>query len=105
MRRTGGRKQHYQPKEFWQSYSDMMAVLLLVFAMVLTGSILQARSELDRQQDELTTLENALVDKIAEYEAESEELNEKEGLLDEQGTALDAERSLNATLKKDLNAA
>ena len=38
---------------FWQSYSDIMAALLLVFVLVLTGTILQAQKEFDEKQAEL----------------------------------------------------
>lgn len=40
---------------FWQSYSDMMAALLLVFALVLTGTILQSQKEFEKKESELAT--------------------------------------------------
>lgn len=38
---------------FWQSYSDIMAALLLVFVLVLTGTMLQAQEEFEKKQAEL----------------------------------------------------
>lgn len=53
MRRHTSRSSRTQPNNFWQSYSDIMAALLLVFVLVLTGTILQAQKEFDRKQAEL----------------------------------------------------
>lgn len=47
-----GRAAQSEPprQEFWQSYSDMMAALLLVFALVLAGASLQARAQYEEKQ-------------------------------------------------------
>lgn len=39
--------------DYWQSYSDMMAALLLVFVLVLAGTILQSHMKLEETMDAL----------------------------------------------------
>lgn len=38
---------------FWQSYSDMMAAMLLVFVLVLSGTLLQTQKIFEQKQQEL----------------------------------------------------
>lgn len=38
---------------YWMSYSDMMAALLLVFVLIITFNMLQAKSEYENKQKEL----------------------------------------------------
>lgn len=54
------RKKNTEKLNFWQSYSDMMAALLLIFALVLSGTLLEAKQsyneayqQLQKQQQEL----------------------------------------------------
>jgi chemotaxis protein MotB len=54
------RKKNTEKLNFWQSYSDMMAALLLIFALVLSGTLLEAKQsyneayqQLQEQQQEL----------------------------------------------------
>ena len=39
--------------DYWQSYSDMMAALLLVFVLVLAGTILQSHMKLEETMNAL----------------------------------------------------
>ncbi len=53
---------------FWQSYSDIMAALLLVFVLVLTGTILQAQQEFERRQAQLDDAWATIQDQEAQLE-------------------------------------
>ena len=65
---------------FWQSYSDMMAALLLVFVLIITFAISLTKSTYEEKQAELEA-RNA---KISEYE---EILKQKEAEVEQQTTA------------------
>lgn len=66
MRRRRASRRSGHTNNFWQSYSDIMAALLLVFVLVLTGTMLQSHEEFERKQAEL---EEAL-ETIKEQEAQ-----------------------------------
>lgn len=53
---------------FWQSYSDMMAALLLVFALVLTGTILQSQKEFEKKEAELSSAASIIADQQGKLE-------------------------------------
>lgn len=66
MRRRNSKT--HEKLEFWQSYSDMMSALLLVFALMLSGTLLKARqvyeadhASLEQQQIQLNDQKNQLV--------------------------------------------
>lgn len=66
---------------FWQSYSDMMAALLLVFVLIITFSISLTKSTYEEKQAELEA-RNATIN---EYE---EILRQKESEVEEQKIAI-----------------
>lgn len=76
------RKSEDEETSYWLSYSDMMAGLLLVFVLIISFTILQAKAQYEAKEEELA--EQALI-----IYAQQEELASKEGLLDEQQTELD----------------
>ena len=116
MKKNKKKRTRRKPQEFWESYSDMMAVILLVFVMTLAGSILQSKFELEdqmtamqQQESELEELEMAFLDKTreledrdSEYLQESEMVAEQESELDEQNRRLEAQMALNASLNREL---
>lgn len=73
---------------FWQSYSDMMAALILVFVMILAGTLLDARKTFEKKQAELEDRQqiilreqSALREKEETISAQRAELEEKEAIL------------------------
>ena len=64
----------------------MMAGLLLVFVLIISFTILQAKTQYEAKEEELA--EQALI-----IYAQQEELASKEGLLDDQQTQLDEQQS------------
>lgn len=53
-------KKRTEKLDFWQSYSDMMAALLLVFALVLSGTLLEARQVFDQDHESLAQQQEQL---------------------------------------------
>lgn len=80
------RKSEDEEISYWLSYSDMMAGLLLVFVLIISFTILQAKSQYEAKEEELA--EQTLI-----ILAQQEELLSKEGLLDDQQTQLDEQQS------------
>jgi len=51
-RRTKGRRPDDETANFWQSYSDMMAALLLIFVLIMSLTLLQARQDYEKKIEE-----------------------------------------------------
>lgn len=90
-------------RNYWQSYSDMMAALLLVFILVMASILLQstkmyeeklvqqsnAQAEIDRQMQQLKEQESILVEQQAQLAAQEEKLHEQQQVMDNQQQQLD----------------
>lgn len=59
--RTNNRAYRSDKLSFWQSYSDVIAALLLTFILILAGTLLEARKTYERKQDELNKKELIIV--------------------------------------------
>ena len=66
-RRAGGRRT--RENSFWQSYADIMASLLLVFILIMTGAILQIMLEYEAEMERLSEA-IAIAESIAEENRE-----------------------------------
>ena len=80
------RKSEDEETSYWLSYSDMMAGLLLVFVLIISFTILQAKSQYETKEEELA--EQALI-----IYAMQEDIASKQGLLDDQQTQLDDQQT------------
>jgi chemotaxis protein MotB len=67
---------------YWQSYSDMMAAVLLVFVLILTFSMLESRREIEAERAQLEQQQ-------ALYAEQEELLKEQEAAMEEQQEQLD----------------
>ena len=92
------RKSEDEETSYWLSYSDMMAGLLLVFVLIISFTILQAKAQYEAKEEELA--EQALI-----IFAQQEELTSKETLLDDQQTELDEKQSELDSKQSELEAA
>ncbi len=106
MKRISNRKQD-EETNYWLSYSDMMAGLLLCFVLIISLTVLHANIKYDQKQEELLGKQQELVIQSEELENErltvSEQeavLNAQEAKLAEQAEELAAQR---ATLEKQEN--
>ena len=60
MRRNNASQSENHELSFWQSYSDMMAAMLLVFVLVLSGTLLQTQKVFEEKQKELNAQEELI---------------------------------------------
>ena len=81
------RKSEDEETSYWLSYSDMMAGLLLVFVLIISFTMLQAKSQYEAKEEELA--EQAVL-----IFAQQDELNEKQLQLEEQQSQLLDQQSL-----------
>ena len=90
-----------EPEEltFWQSYSDMMAALLLVFVLIITFSISLTKSTYEEKQAELEVrnatineYEEILRQKEAEVEAQKVAINQQQEILEQQQGELERQQ-------------
>ena len=81
--------------QFWQSYSDMMAALLLVFVLILAGTILRLQEEYNAMNEEAS--EAIYRASIAESEAQ-----DLKGNLDEKNAELERIVGIRQSLIKAL---
>ena len=87
---------------FWQSYSDMMAGLLLTFILIICGALLMlmgVKNSYDESEKALSLREAQLEQEISEKlsyadlsEQQKQQLAEQQALLDEQQQKLDAQQ-------------
>ena len=82
------RRDHVKKEEnvsYWQSYSDMMAALLLIFVLVIAVAIVALndyKEKLAEQNEELLARQDLLEKQAEEYLKLKEELEEKQAEID-----------------------
>lgn len=107
MARRNRKPTEFQEVSYWQSYSDMMAGVLLMFILIICGTLfvlMQVKNSYDASELELQQREAELEEEISEKlgyidltEAQQALLDEQQALLDEQQADLDeAQDALNA---------
>ena len=99
--RRNRRKSEDEETSYWLSYSDMMAGLLLVFVLVISFTILQAKAQYEAKEEELAqqaliifSQQEELTDKESQLEDQQTQLSEAQSLLEEQQGELDEAQSL-----------
>ena len=118
MTKTKRMPTEYQETGFWQSYSDMMAGLLLVFILIVCGTLvilMQVKISYDESELALEERQSQLEEEISQkyafmslseeqqalLEAQQARLDEQQARLDEQQAQLDEQQ---ATLDVQQNA-
>ena len=103
MARPKRKSTEFHETSYWQSYSDMMAGVLLMFILIICGTLfvlMQVKnsydaSELELQQRE-TELEQAILENLGYLDLTTEQsllLEDQQAQLDEQQAELDAQQS------------
>lgn len=94
---------------YWQSYSDMMAALLLVFVLIISFTMLRARKQYEQKEYELQKQallmqdqENQLDEVIAQNEEKESELQAQALLLEDQQSLLESIKAQNDAKEKEL---
>lgn len=103
---------------YWLSYSDMMAGLLLVFVLIISFTIMQAKAQYEQKEEELAaqaliifsqsedlaTQQSELENKQSELDDAQALLDDQQSLLDDQQTQLDEQKSALELLQALLDA-
>ena len=79
MRRIKGKRKS-EELNYWQSYSDMMAALLLMFVLIITVTILQAKDNYEKKQAELEEQNKAIIEYRQQVEKQQEQLDQLVGV-------------------------
>lgn len=85
------RRHHRKPDEetnYWLSYSDMMAGLLLTFVLIISLTMLRAKAQYDAKETELLGKEQELITQTEALDEEREIVSAQQKLLEEQTEAL-----------------
>ena len=72
---------------FWQSYSDMMAALLLVFVLIIAFAISLTKSTYEEKQAQLNEIQETLQQREAEIEKQKAEIKEQKAEIEERKIA------------------
>lgn len=90
------KRQEESTHNFWQSYSDIMASILLVVVLVLSVTILNAQKNyeekkrmLDLQTEEISRLRNDVEDQEKKLDLEQSKMEEQARIIDEQKQQLE----------------
>lgn len=74
---------------YWQSYSDMMAALLLVFVLIIVFTISHAKVNYEEKEGELQKQTAQLGEQQSELKKQSEVLKEQESKLEQQNKEIE----------------
>lgn len=113
------RRKNESSKSYWQSYSDMMAALLLMFILVMASILLQstkmyeeklteqneAQAEIERQMQQLSEQEKMLQDQKNQMTEQQNQLSEQEKTMAQQQEQLDQIIGVKARIIEELSKA
>lgn len=110
MRRTKSSKNTGQTHSYWQSYSDMMAALLLIFILIMAFTLVQSLKSYEekiRTQEEQNALlmaqQSTLLEQKEQLKAQQAQIDELIGVKSEIIKAL-SDRFRNSNLRIDIDA-
>lgn len=115
MARRSRKPTEFQEVSYWQSYSDMMAGVLLMFILIICGTLfvlMQVKNSYDASELALEQREQELEEEISEKlgyidltEAQQALLDEQQAQLDEQQAALEEAQAALEDREAELEAA
>ena len=98
MRKKKGKKILHSVQEYWQSYSDMMAALLLMFILIMAITLYQSLSTFEQKNEELEEQKQTIIEQSDSLSIKESEAEEQRKLLKQQESELTKkEDSLNQT--------
>lgn len=74
---------------YWLSYSDMMAALLLIFVLIISFTMLQAKKQYESKEKELVSQQELIDEQQQQMEKQQELLKVQKKKMDEQQDQLD----------------
>ncbi|MBP3736122.1 MAG: OmpA family protein [Lachnospiraceae bacterium] len=102
MARRFHRKQD-EETNYWLSYSDMMAGLLLCFVLIISLSVLHARVQYDEKETELLGKEQELIVQSDALRDERATVAAQQSLLEEQQATLEKQQSALVQQQKQIS--
>ena len=96
------RKSEDEEPSYWLSYSDMMAGLLLVFVLVISFTILQAKAQYEAKEEELAQQALIIFAQQAELTDKESQLEDQQSQLEDQQSQLEDAQSLLADQQSQL---
>lgn len=82
------RKSNEEETSYWLSYSDMMAALLLIFVLIISFTMLQAKRQYEEKEQELEAQQKLIEKQQVQMEAQQEQLDKIIGVRGDLITAL-----------------
>lgn len=78
---------------YWLSYSDMMAALLLVFVLIISFTMMQAKKQYEEKEAELIEQQKIVEQQQEAAESARELLNKQQEIMDEQQKVMDEQQA------------
>lgn len=76
MKKTSKNKRKIgEEVSYWQSYSDLMAAVLLVFVLILTFSMFESKSQLEKERAELKEKQDLIAEQQETLQDQQEQLD------------------------------
>ena len=94
MRNKKGKKRSHTVQEYWQSYSDMMAALLLMFILIMATTLYQSLSTFEQKNEELEEQKKTIVEQSDRLKTKESEAEEQKKLLEQQESEAEVQREL-----------
>lgn len=77
------RKSNDEETSYWLSYSDMMAALLLIFVLIISFTMLQAKKQYESREQELVAQQELIEEQQEQMEEQQEQLDRIIGIRSE----------------------
>ena len=97
------RKSSEDETSYWLSYSDMMAALLLVFALIISFTMYQANKGIEKKEGELESQKALIEDQKNQLTEQQEKLKEQQEQLETQKVQLIKQQEQMADQQKKLD--
>lgn len=102
---TGRRKRRRDDEpSYWLSYSDMMAGLLLMFVIIISFTMMQAKTKFEADEKELKAQQETLARQQAQLEDQNTTMSEQSTTLTEQESQLAAQKAALEKQREELAA-
>lgn len=99
------RKQTSEEISYWQSYSDMMAALLLIFVLIISFTMYESKSEIEIERKQLLEQEIVIKKQRDELAAQNELYRVQQQAIEEQTNQIENLIGIKRSLIKALNEA
>lgn len=97
------RRKKKENLSFWQSYSDMMAALLLVFVLLIAFTVSKTKDGYEEKEEKLMEQQTQLNEKNREMKAQNKEIENYQKKVQKQQQQLDQVVGIRSEIVKELN--